>query len=196
MQSIKIPIEISARHLHLSQCDLDILFGRGYKLRTYIELSQPGEFAAKESITIRGPKSKYTNVRIIGPLRDETQLEISISDSYYLGIFTPPVLVSGDLKKSAGGINIIGPKGEINLKKGVIIAKRHLHISPVMAKKLNLKHLDLISIKTTSVRSIIFNNVVVRSRPNKDKLSFQIDTDEANAAGIKKGDWGEVCAKS
>lgn len=189
---MRIPIEISARHIHLSQKDLEILFGVGYKLRAYKELSQIGEFAAKETVSIIGPKNKITNVRIIGPVRNETQLEITITDSYFLGITPPPVLISGDLKKSAGGLRIIGPKNRIDLKKGIMAAQRHLHISSDEAKKIGIKHFDKISIKSTGVRSIIFNNVIVRSRPNKDKLSFQLDTDEANSAGILFGDVGEI----
>lgn len=176
----------------MSQSDLDKLFGAGYKLRTLKELSQPGQFAANETIKIVGPKNEYANIRIIGPVRNQTQLEITITDSFFLGIKIPPILESGNYNESFGGLKIIGPRGEIGLEKGIIVAQRHLHISPDEAKELKVRHHDLISIKTTGVRSIIFNNVMVRSLENVDKLSFQLDTDEANAAEIKTGDFGEI----
>lgn len=189
---MKIPIEISARHIHLSQKDLDVLFGENYALQKEKDLSQPGQFASKETITIEGPKATIERVRIIAPVRAQTQLEISITDSYALGVSITKPNLSGDLDDSVGDIKIIGPAGEVKLDKGVIVAKRHLHIEPELAKKLNIRYGDEISIETYGDRSIIFNNVIVRSTENVDALSFQLDTDEANAAGIKNGDLGEL----
>lgn len=181
-----LPIEVSARHIHLSNKDFIKLFGEKCKLSVENELSQKGQFSACETLEVIGPKSKYQNVRIIGPCRKKTQLEITISDSYCLGIPAPRVLISGDLDHSSGGLIIKGPKGEIKLNSGVIVAKRHLHIEPVIAHKLNIKNNDIVKIKVLSDRSLIFDEVVVRSNEGVDYLSFQIDTDEANAAGVNK----------
>jgi len=189
---MKIPIEVNARHIHLSQTDLDKLFGNNYQLTVLKKISQVNQFAACETITIKGPRNTIFNVRIVGPLRAQTQLEITITDSYFLGIVPPPILLSGQLEKSSGGLTICGPKGEVKLNRGVIVNQRHLHIEPEKAKLLNIKDNQIVSIKTTGTRPIIFQNIIVRSNKNKDNLSFQIDTDEANAAGIKSGDYGEI----
>lgn len=185
--AIKIPLEISARHIHLCQKDLDILFGKNYQLRKIKDLSQPGQFAAQETVTIFGPKGKIERVRILGPLRSQTQVEISKTDGFVLGT-EPPLRVSGNLVGS-GGIKILGPKSEINLKEGLIVAKRHLHVSPQKAQELEIKNSDLISIRIENERGLIFNNIIVRV--DKDfRLACQLDTDEGNAAGVKPGDFG------
>ena len=184
--NIQIPVEVSARHVHLSKKDNDILFGENYKLKKYHDVSQPNQFASVETLIIRSKKKDIKNVRIIAPFRNETQVEISITDAYNLGIDLPLVLASGNLKDSSGGIELIGPKGKIKLTSGVIISQRHLHIEPKLAKEYSIKHQDNISILIKGNRSIIFNNVLVRSREGIDKLSFQIDTDEGNACGITK----------
>lgn len=181
---IKIPIEVSARHVHLAKKDLDKLFGKNYRLTKLRNLSQPGEFAAKETVEIKGNKGEIKNVRIVGPVRQKTQVEISKTDAINLKI-NAPVRLSGDLKKS-GSCTLIGPKGKIKLKEGVIIAHRHLHIEPKLAKKYNLKNGQFVSIKVkNTIRSLTFHNVIVRISP-KFRLAFHIDTDEANAVGIKK----------
>ncbi|MEM4261213.1 MAG: phosphate propanoyltransferase [Candidatus Woesearchaeota archaeon] len=187
---MKVPIEISARHVHLSKDDLYKLFGKNYILKIKNQLSQPGQFAAKETLTIKNGKNIIENVRIIGPCRNISQVEISKTDAIKLKL-NPPVRVSGDIDGTPGLI-LIGPKGKMILKKGVIIAKRHLHISPEEAKKNNLLDKQIISIKVAGERSIVYNEVIVRSRENIDKLSFQLDTDEANAGGIQNGDYGEI----
>lgn len=189
---MKIPIEISARHIHLSQEHVNILFGDNYNFVKERDLSQIGQFATKETLTIKGPKSIIENVRIIAPIREETQLEISMTDAYSLGVNIGKPTLSGDLKHSVGGIEIVGLHGKVILDKGVIVAQRHLHIQPQLANELNIKNNDKISIKTYGERSLIFNNVIVRSHENVDFLSFQIDTDEANAAGLRNGDFGEI----
>ncbi|MCD6471321.1 phosphate propanoyltransferase [bacterium] len=187
---IKIPIEVSARHVHLSRKDLDKLFGKGYQLTKIKNLSQPEQFAAKETITIKGKRGEIKNVRILGPVRQKTQVEISKTDAINLKI-EAPVRLSGNLKNS-GGCILIGPKGKIKLKEGVIIAWRHLHIEPKLAKKYNLKNGQFVSIKVKNTkRSLTFHNVIVRVSP-KFRLAFQIDTDEANAAGIDKFGEGEL----
>lgn len=188
---MKIPIEISARHLHLAQHDLDILFGPNYELSVYKEISQPNQFASEEKVKLIGPKGELNNVRIVGPIRKETQIELSITDCYYLGI-EPNIAISGDLDNSSGGVKVKGVAGEINLNKGVIVAKRHLHISPKQAKEAGLKHLDNVSVKIFGKRELIFNNVAVRSRKGIDNLALHLDTDEANAAGVKHGQDAEL----
>lgn len=186
-----IPIEISARHIHLTLETFQKLFGVGAKLHLYRYLSQPGQYAARETLRVVTPHGSFQHIRIIGPCRDYLQLEISKTDAYRLGI-DPPVCVSGDLEESVGGVELIGQKSRIRIRKGVIIAQRHLHISPDEAIKLKVKQGSLISIKTRGQRALTFHNVYVRSREGIDELAFQLDTDEANAAGVKQGELGEI----
>ena len=184
-----VPIEVSARHVHLSAADAATLFGAGYELTSEKAISQPGQFAARETVRVVGPKNSFDRVRIIGPLRPETQVEISMTDGYMLGI-KPVMARSGVLENSTGGLTIIGPQGEIKMTKGIIVAQRHLHISPAQAKEWSLHNLDIISIRVDGPRAVIFNKVVVRAREGIDTLSFMLDTDEANAAGVAQGDQG------
>lgn len=188
---MKTSIEVSARHIHLSTDDANRLFGYT-KLTKKNDLSQSNNFAAEETIDISGVKNNLSNVRVIGPCRAVTQLEITISDAYYLGIDPPEVLVSGDLEKSSGNLQIIGKKGKINLNKGVIVAKRHLHINKIEAEKIGINDRDNIKIRTKGKRPLIFEDVTVRVVKDASKTAFQIDTDEANAAGVKSGDFGEI----
>lgn len=187
--SVKIPIEISARHIHLSQDDLDVLFGKGYVLTKKRDLSQPGEFAAQETVIARFKDKEFSQVRVISPVRKQTQLEISTTDAYNLGI--PAVVrLSGDLKGTPG-VLIIGPEGKIELKEGVIIAQRHIHISPIDALKSGINGKDVISIKVEGVRMTTFHNIKVRKGDNF-KLFAHLDTDEGNAAGIIGKTSGEL----
>lgn len=186
-----VPIEVSARHVHVSAEDVERLFGSGYALRSAKTISQPGQFAAEETVKVVGPKGSFERVRVIGPVRTATQVEISMTDGYTLGI-SPKVARSGVLDGSVGGVTLIGPAGEARLDSGVIAAQRHLHISPTQAKEWGLHHLDTISIRVEGERSLVFHNVVVRSREGIDELSFMLDTDEANAAGVKQGDRGVI----
>ena len=186
-----VPIEVSARHIHLTKNDIEILFGKNYLLKIVRKISQPGQFAAQETVDVISSKKRINNVRILGPAREKTQLEISLSDAYELGLKVP-VRQSGDLAKSAGKVTIIGPKGKINLVEGVIIAARHLHIEPALAKKYNIKDKQIVAIEISGTRALIFNRVLVRSRKGLDKLSFQIDVDEANAAGVTSGCKGKL----
>lgn len=185
MKNVKVKVEISARHIHLSQNDLEKLFGAGYELKKNKELSQEGEFAAEEKITLVGPK-KQMELRIVGPVRSATQVELAFTDAFSLGI-EAPLRVSGDVAGSASA-KLIGPKGEVDLAEGVIIAKRHLHINQKEADELGLKTDDLVKVAVTGERSLIFENVVVRIKPNFH-MSVHIDTDEANASGC-----GKVCS--
>jgi len=153
------------------------------------DLSQPGQFAAEECVTVAGKKGVIEKVRILGPVRKSTQIEISVTDSYALGI--PPVVRdSGDTKGTPGCV-VIGPKGAINLKEGVIVASRHLHLHTKDAEKFGLKDMDRISVKTSGPRSVIFQNVLVRVS-DQFALDLHLDCDEANAAGLKNGDMLEI----
>lgn len=176
----KVIAEISARHLHLSAKDLAKLFGKKYKLKKYKDLSQPGEFAAKETVEIIGPKGKFAKARIIGPSRSKTQVEVSASDCRVLGIM-PVWRLSGDHKKTPG-IKIKGPKGIVILKKGVIVPLRHLHISREQAKVWKLKNNKKVSAKVKGPKSLIFNNIIVRV--GDYSTAIHLDTDDANAAGL------------
>lgn len=186
-----ISVGVSGRHLHISQEHLEVLFGRGYALQTLKDLSQPGQFAAKETVTVAGQKGILEKVRILGPVRKATQIEISVTDSFRLGV--PAVLRdSGDTAGTPGCV-IIGPKGSVILQEGVIVAARHLHLHTSDAERLGLKDLDRISIKTPGPKSVLFNNVLVRV--NKAfAVDFHLDTDEANAAMLKNGDIVEIVA--
>ncbi len=189
MSNYQVPAGISNRHLHLSPADLETLFGKGYELKQMKPLSQPGQYAAEETVTLIGPKNNIAKVRILGPVRPKTQVEISRADSFVLGI-TAPVRDSGSISGSSG-IIIEGPKGRVELKEGVIIAQRHLHLHTDEAKELNLNDKDYISVKFDGERSVIFNNVLVRVNPNFAK-DLHLDIDEANAAGISNGDLGVI----
>jgi putative phosphotransacetylase len=185
METKKVKVEVSARHVHLSQKDLEKLFGVGHKLKKIKDLSQEGEFAAEETVTLVGPKRKMENLRVVGPMRPATQVELAYTDAFSLGI-DAPLRISGNVAGSAPA-KLIGPAGEVNLVEGVIVAKRHLHLNEKEAKKLNLKNDDLVRVKVGKERGLIFENVVVRIKPNF-KISVHLDTDEANAAGL-----GRVC---
>lgn len=180
-----IIVNVSNRHIHLTQNDLEVLFGKDYKLTKVKDLRQPGEFAAKEKVTIKDKKVEITDVRVVGPLRKFTQVEISKTDAIHLGV-DAPLRVSGDIKGSAP-ITVIGPQGKLELKEGCIIAKRHIHFSIKDAEEFKVKDGEILKVKTEGERGLIFDNVVARVREDMI-LEFHIDTDEANAAGIKNGD--------
>ncbi len=177
--SLTIPIETSARHIHLSQKDFETLFGLDSEMHYTKELSQPGQYACKERLTIVGPKNHLENVIVLGPFRSATQIEISVTDARKLGI--PSVIrQSGDIENTPGCI-LIGPNGQIELEKGVIVAKRHIHMTPLDAVRAHVKDNDIVFVITTSYeRSLIFSDVVVRVSPSF-RLAMHVDTDEANA---------------
>lgn len=177
--SLTIPIETSARHIHLSQEDFETLYGPEAKLTYVKELSQPGQYACKERLTVVGSKGRFENVVILGPFRSSTQVEISVTDARRLGI--PAVIrQSGDITGTPG-CTLIGPYGSLELKEGVIVAKRHIHMTPLDAVRAHVKDNDIVFVITTSYeRSLIFSDVVVRVSPSFS-LAMHVDTDEANA---------------
>ena len=185
----KILVEVSARHCHLSREHLDILFGKGYELTVKKELSQPGQFAAEEKVTVVGAKSEL-KVSILGPVRKDSQVEISLTDARSIGI-TAPIRESGDIAGTAG-CTIVGPKGQVELEQGVIIAKRHIHITPKDALKYGLKDKEIVAVKiSTDQRSTILDDVVIRVRDDFSS-AMHIDTDEGNAAGISGVQYGII----
>jgi len=188
----KVPIGISNKHLHLSEQALATLFGEGHKLTPYKELVQPGQYAAHEQVDIVGPKGSFKNIRIIGPTRPQTQVEVSLTDARALGI-DPPVRESGKLQGSPG-IKLVGPKGELELESGAIVALRHIHLSPEQASEAGLQDKDLVDVKVYGKRPLIFEDVLIRSGEGHFR-EFHIDTDEANAAGAANNDEAEILRK-
>ena len=187
---LNIKIETSAHHVHLKKEDVEKLFGEGYELTEFKKLSQPGEFAANEMVAIRTEKGLIEKVRILGPVRSYSQAEISKTESYKLGL-KPLTRESGDLENTSGAV-LVGPKGEVVLEKGVILAYRHIHASTEQAQDRNLKHGQLVSVKVAGSKGLIFENVMVKVRDSFD-WHMHIDTDEANAAGVDmENNIGEV----
>ena len=184
-----VPVGVSGRHIHVTQADLETLFGAGYQLKEMKKLSQPGQFAAEECVMLVGRKGVIEKCRILGPVRPATQIEISGTDSFTLGV---PIVYrdSGDTKGTPG-IIVVGPKGHVILKEGVIVATRHVHLHTREAEKMGLKDMDRVSIKTQGPRAVAFQNVLVRVS-DKFAADFHVDNDEGNAAGLKTGDMVEV----
>lgn len=180
-----IPIGVSNRHIHLSKTDLETLFGEGYELTPIKELSQPGQYACRELLTIVGPSLRpIENVRVLGPIRKASQVEISATDSYVLKV-KPPVRESGKIEGSAP-IRIVGPKGVVELSEGCIIANRHIHMSPSEAKVFGVNDGDYVDIDVNGKRRTRWFDVQVRV--HKDfRLEMHVDTDDANSAGIGNG---------
>lgn len=188
-KELKVPIGVSARHIHITREHLDILFGQGYELNKKNDL-MGGQFAAEEVITIVGSKlSTIEKVRILGPLRSKTQIEISKTDAVKLGL-NVPVRESGNIENSQP-ITIVGPRGSITLKEGCIAAKRHIHMSPEDAELFNVKDGDIVSVKVSGERGGILDNVQIRV-DKTFSLEMHIDTDEANGFGIKCGSLVEI----
>ena len=186
--SKKIMAEISARHTHVSREHLDILFGEGYELTNKKDLSQPGQYACEEKVLVAGPKGE-TKMSILGPVRPATQVEISLTDARSLGI-DAPVRESGDIEATPG-CKIVGPKGEVVIDKGVIVAKAHVHLTPEQAAGYGLSDKQLISVRLCGKRNVTISDVVARVHPNFS-AAMHIDTDEANAAGIAGTVEGEI----
>lgn len=183
-------VETSARHVHLTQEHLEILFGKDYQLTKKKDLSQPGQYACEERVTIVGSKKELKGVSILGPVRKDTQVELSLTDARSIGV-AAPVRESGDIAGS-GACKIVGPCGEIEIAEGVIAAKRHIHATPEDAEKLGVKDKDIVSVKIdTNGRSLVFGDVVVRVSPSY-ALAMHIDTDESNAAGCGREVYGEI----
>lgn len=179
-----VTVGISNRHLHLSQADLETLFGRDHQLTVFKDLLQPGQYAAAEQVALVGPKGTIEGVRVLGPVRSRTQVEVAMTDAYKLGI-KPPVRESGDLAESAP-LTIQGPMGSVELQEGAILAWRHIHMHTTDADARGLKDKDMVGVRVAGPRGIVFENVIVRVRDDF-ALEMHIDTDEANAALLKNG---------
>ncbi len=186
---MKVSIGVSNRHVHLTKEHLEILFGEGYELQKKVDINQPGQFAATDVVTIKTLKSEITNVRILGPIRPYTQVEISKTDAFKLGL-NPPVRDSGDLKDSES-ITIIGPNGSIDIEEGCIIANRHIHILPVQMKEYGLEGKEFVDVKINGEKGGILSNVKLKVS-DEAYYELHIDTDDANAHLIKNGDIGEI----
>ena len=186
----KFIVETSARHVHVTQKDLETLFGAGYQLTPKKYLSQPGQFASEERVDVVGPKKTLSRVSILGPVRPETQIELSLTDARSIGV-AAPIRESGDVAGS-GACKLVGPAGEVEVAEGVIAAKRHIHMTPEDAAEYGVEDKQVVSVKVdTEDRSLIFGDVVVRVSP-KYALAMHIDTDESNAACAGNGTMGEI----
>ncbi len=187
---MKFIVETSARHVHLSKADLETLFGEGYELTVKKMLSQPGQYACAERVDVVGPKKTLSGVSILGPTRNATQVEISLTDARSIGV-SAPIRESGDIA-ATGGCKLVGPKGEVEIAEGVIAAKRHIHMTPADAAACDVKDKDVVSVKIeTEGRSLIFGDVVCRVNDNF-ALAMHIDTDESNAACCSGNTMGEI----
>lgn len=185
----QLPIALSNRHIHVSQEDLDVLFGKGHELQRIKDLSQPGQYACDEKVDVVGPKRTIKGVRVLGPVRGDTQLEISVSDAFTLGV-DPVIRNSGDIKDTPGA-KLVGPEGEVELDKGLIVAARHIHMHTSDAEEFGVKDNDIVTIKTEGPRGVTFHNVLVRVA-DSFALEMHVDVEEGNAAGIKNGDLVEL----
>ncbi len=190
-QSHPIPIEISAHHVHLSQAEVDKLFGPGHQLTAQHELSQPGQYACEEKVHLVGPKGRIANVRVLGPTRKETQVEIAMTEQFKVGI-QPPIRESGDLANTPG-ITLEGPAGSTTIERGVICAQRHIHMTPEDALRLHVRDKYVVRVRVEGDRELIFGDVVVRVSPSY-RLAMHLDTDEGNAANIRTGMVGYIDA--
>lgn len=182
---LPIPVAISARHVHLRQATVEALFGTGYELGVKGLLSQPGQFAATETVSLLGPGGRLDHVRIVGPVRDADQVELSRSDEMALGI-DAPLRVSGDLARTPG-IEIVGPAGRVHLDSGVVTPVRHIHMSVEDARRFGVGDGERVSVGIdTHGRDVVFGDVIVRVSP-RYRLELHVDTDEGNAAGVRPG---------
>ena len=189
----KVIVETSARHVHLAKEHVDILFGEGHALTFKKDLSQPGQFACEERVSIVGPKNTIKNVIVLGPERKASQVEVSLTDARTLGV-TAPVRESGDVAGS-GACKLVGPCGEVELAEGVIVAKRHIHFTPDEAAEANVSDKEIVMVKVASEgRTTIYDDVVVRVHPNFS-AAMHIDTDESNAAMAFGQIYGEIIKK-
>ena len=187
LQRIFIQLEASGRHVHVTEEQAQALFG--HKLTPDRPLSQPGQFLAKERVSVSGPKGRFDNVAVLGPERKEAQVEVSLTDARQLGL-NPPVRASGTVENSPG-VQVIGPLGSISLQQGVIAAKRHIHMTPEDAARMGVKDKQIVKLQVYTARPLIFEDVLVRV--HKDYATFvHLDYDEANACGFQKGDLGRI----
>lgn len=186
---MKLPIALSNKHIHLSKSDLENLFGEGYELTVLKDLSQPGQYACEEKVDLVGPKGTIKGVRVLGPVRPDTQVEVSLADCFTLGV-KAPIKESGDIEGTPG-VKLVGPKGEVELAQGVIVASRHIHMSLEDANNFGVKDKDIVKVKTFGQRALVFENVLVRAREDF-ALEMHVDVEEGNAAGVKNGDLVEL----
>lgn len=195
MSNNEVLVEISARHVHLSQADLETLFGAGYELTVKKELSQPGQYACEERVRVVGAKGEFAAVSILGPVRNATQVEISLTDARSIGV-AAPVRESGDIADS-GSCKLVGPAGEIEITEGVIAAKRHIHATTADAERMGVENGEIVSVEIPSAngRNLVFGDVVVRVSDSY-ALAMHIDTDESNAAGMAPNTIGRVIKQS
>jgi len=185
VETLEMPVGVSGRHIHLCRADMDILFGEGSELTHKKDLKQPGQFASDEVVTLKGPKGQLNKVRVLGPLRKETQVEISVADGFALGL-KAPMRLSGKLEGTPG-VEIIGPKGTVQKDYGVIVAQRHIHIMPEDAERFGLKNGDEVDIALKGDRGGVMSRVVVRAVPNS-ALEIHVDMEEANAFFLHNDD--------
>ena len=187
IKGIFVELEASGRHVHVNEEQAQILFGHG--LTPLRPLSQPGQYLAQERVTVKGPKGEFQNVAVLGPARGKAQVEISLTDGKTLGIL-PPVRLSGDVANSPGA-ELIGPMGRITISEGVIAAKRHIHMTPEVAKHVGVKDKQIVRLQTFTDRPVVFEDVAVRVSPDFETF-VHLDYDEANACGFQKGDLGRI----
>ena len=189
VRRVTIEIEASGRHVHLSWADVDALFGVGYRLNRVKDLSQPGQFACAERVTLTGPKGSFQNVVILGPERGESQVELSLTDAVALGV-APPVRISGDIRDTPG-ITVRRGDRELRLQRGLIVAKRHIHMTPADAALFGVADKQNVSFRTFTARPLVFGDTEVRVS-DKFTTVVHLDYDEANACGFRKGDRGMI----
>lgn len=187
LSQLFVPIEASGRHVHVTHAQAQTLFG--HSLTPDRPLSQPGQYLAKERLTLRGPKGSFENVAVLGPERDDAQVEVSLTDGRTLGI-KPPLRLSGDTKGTPG-ITLIGPKGTISLDHGVLAAQRHIHLSPEEGRRFGVSDKQVVKLQTFTSRPLIFEDVVVRIHPDF-RAAVHLDYDEANGCGLSCGDLGRI----
>ncbi|EOT22702.1 hypothetical protein C805_03554 [Eubacterium sp. 14-2] len=180
-----VPIGVSNRHIHLNRTDMNTLFGEGSDLTQVKELGQPGQYAAAETVTSQGSKGELKRMRVLGPLRGESQVEISIGDGFALGVH-PPVRESGQLEGTPG-VKVVGPCGEVEMKRGVIAALRHVHLDPATAERMGVHDKQIVRAEIGGLRGAVLNNVLIRVS-DKFAPEMHIDVEEANALGVKNGD--------
>lgn len=188
LERSKYPIvcNISNRHIHLSEKDLSVLFGPGYRLEKMRDLIQPGEYASTVTVDIKGPKGTLKGVRVLGPCRVSSQAEVSRTDTFTLGIKVE-LRDSGDIKGSSGA-RLIGPKGSVELNEGIIVARRHIHMTPADARRFKVSDKQVVRVRTLPPRAVVFEDVLVRVGENY-ALECHLDTDEANASDHKNGSY-------
>ena len=187
MDRIFVPIEASGRHVHVTKAQAQALFG--HNLTPERPLSQPGQFLAKERLSIIGPKGAFHNVAVLGPERSETQIEISLTDGKTLGL-TPPIHLSGQTANTPGAI-LSGPQGQLQVNQGVMAAQRHIHLSPEEGQRFGVEDKQVVRLQTLTHRPVVFEDVVVRIHPDF-RAAVHLDYDEANACGLEKGDFGRI----